>query len=139
MVEVDGLAASEVLHSLNALEPCWPALTEDHLSSGWWWLLKTTDGVLCGFAGMVEMLPFVNVIYLKRTYVSPDHRGHNLQLRMIEARLAKAKELGFHQAVAETTSHWSAHNLALAGFELVEPEQRWAGDAMYFSKLLTSA
>src|ERR1700756_3665365 len=117
LVEVDGSLASEVLRSLNALEPSWPALNDDHLETGYWWVLKTTDGVLCGFCGMVPMEPFPGVAYLKRAYVSPDHRGHNLQLRMLEAREAKARELGWHLLVAETTSHYAAHNFERAGFE----------------------
>jgi GNAT superfamily N-acetyltransferase len=85
-----------------------------------------------------QLLPFESVGYLKRAYVSPDHRGHGLQLKMIEARLNKARELGWHQVVAETTSHWSAHNLALAGFEMVEVEQTWGeAGSLYFSKMLT--
>lgn len=137
MVEVDGPNAAEVLHSLNALEPRFPPLSDQVLETGHWWLLKTTDGVLCGFAGLVPFEPFESVGYLKRAYISPDHRGKGLQLKMLQAREEKARELGWHQLVAETTSHWSAHNLALAGFERCDPEQRWAGpEALYFSKML---
>ena len=137
-VEIDGSLASEVLRNLNALDPTFPPLTDDHLEDGWWYVLKDENGTLCGFAGMVDMLPFIGVAYLKRAYVSPDHRGRGLQLQMIEARVAKARDLGRHQLVAETTNPKSAHNLRLAGFEQVEPEQFWAGrDALYFSKLLT--
>ncbi len=140
LLETDGELAAEVLHSLNALEPCFPVLTQDHLETGWWWLLKTSDGVLCGFCGLVECRPFPGVGYLKRAYISPDHRGRGLQLKMLQARIEKAKELGWHQLVTETTSHWSAHNLAMAGFEMVEVEQAWGEPgSMYFSKLLTPA
>jgi N-acetylglutamate synthase-like GNAT family acetyltransferase len=137
LVEVDGSLASEVLRSLNALDQSWPALTDDHLETGWFWLLKDDHGTLCGFCGMTPMEPFAGVGYLKRAYVSPDHRGHGLQLKMIEARLNKARELGWHQVVAETKSHWSAHNLALAGFEMIEVEQPWGeAGSLYFSKML---
>lgn len=138
-VEVDGELAAEVLHNLNALDPIFPVLAETHLADGYWWLLKTDDGVLCGFAGLVPCEPFVGVGYLKRAYISPDHRGHGLQLRMIEARIAKAKELGWHQLVAETINPRSAHNLRLAGFEPCDPEQKWGEPgSLYFSKLLTT-
>lgn len=138
-VEVDGDQYSEVLRCMNAMEPSWPDLTDDHLSCGWWWISKDDHGVLCGFAGLTPFDPMVGVGYLKRAYVSPDHRGHGLQLRMIEARIAKAKEIGWHQLVTETTNPRSAHNLRLAGFEACDPEQHWAGrDALYFSKLLTT-
>lgn len=137
--EIDGELAAEVLRSMNAIDPSWPALTDNHLADGWWWLLKDEHGILCGFAGMVEMLPFESVGYLKRAYVSPDHRGHGLQIKMIEARIAKARELGWHQIVTETTSQHSARNLARAGFEAVEVEQPWGpAGSMYFSKLLNT-
>lgn len=135
--EVDGELAAEVLRNLNEIEFSRFKLTDDHLETGFWWLLKTDGGILCGFCGLVEMRPHVGCGYLKRAYVSPDHRGHNLQQRMIETRIAKARELGWHQLVSETKSHWSAHNLAMAGFELVEPEQKWGEpNSMYFSKVL---
>ncbi len=140
LVEIDGTQHAELLHSLNALEPSWPLLTETHIETGWWWVLKDDHGTLCGFCGMVPNEPYVGVLYLKRAYVSPDHRGHCLQLRMLEAREAKARELGWRQLVAETTSHYAARNFTRAGFEQVDPEQKWAGaDAMYFSKILTKA
>ena len=90
--EVDERAA-EVIRNINALDPKrFPELSDDPIcETGFWWLLKTDAGVLCGFAGMVEMIPFPGVGYLKRAYVSPDHRGHGLQLKMIEARIAKAE------------------------------------------------
>lgn len=135
--EVDGDLSHEVLHNLNQSDPSWPALTDDHLETGWWWLLKTDPSVLVGFCGMVSMLPFPGVGYLKRAYISPDHRGRGLQLKMIEARIEKAKELGWHLLVTETTSRYAAHNFAMAGFEPCEPEQLWAGEAQYFVKHLT--
>ena len=139
LVEVDGEQFADLLRSLNASETSWPVLTDDHLATGWWWLLKDDHGTLCGFCGMVPAEPFVGVMYLKRAYISPDHRGHGLQLRMLEAREAKARELGWRQLVAETTSPYAARNFERAGFEHVEPEQKWAGNALYFSKILTAA
>ncbi len=136
-VEVDGADAAEVLRSMNALDSTFPDLTDAHLETGFWWLLKTHSGVLCGFAGLVPNDPYVGVGYLKRAYVSPDYRGRGVQLDMIYTRVAKAHELGWHQLVTETTSQYSARNLSRAGFERVEPEQPWAGkDALYFSKML---
>lgn len=139
-IETDGELAAEVIRSMNALEASWPVLTDDHLADGWWWLLKDEHGILCGFAGMVENIPHLYEGYLKRAYVSPDHRGHGLQLKMIEARLTKAQELGWRQVVAETISRHSAHNLVRAGFQQCDPEQKWAGpNALYFAKYLTNA
>jgi GNAT superfamily N-acetyltransferase len=123
--EVDGSLAAEVLHSLNALDPSFPPLRSEHLELGFWWLLKSGEGVLCGFAGITPMEPFLGVGYCKRAYVSPDHRGRGLQLEMLKAREAKARELGWHQLVAETTSIYAARNFERAGFSICEPEQCW--------------
>lgn len=140
LVEVDGSLSSEVLRNLNRFVPSWPELTDDHLETGWFWLLKADPGILCGFCGLIEMTPFPGVGYLKRAYISPDHRGRGLQLKMIEARIEKAKELGWHLLVTETTSRYAAHNFAMAGFEPCEPEQKWGEPgSMYFSKILTKA
>lgn len=137
LVEVDGPNASEVLHSQNSNHPSFPKLTDDHIETGWWYLLKTDGGILCGFCGMVSMLPFPGVGYLKRAYISPDHRGRGLQLKMIEARIEKARELGWHQLVTETTSKYAAHNFAMAGFEQTEVEQAWGEPgSQYFVKHL---
>lgn len=139
-VEVDGSGAGEVIRSMNALCPeTFPALSDDHLELGYWWLLKADPNILCGFAGMIEMAPFPGVGYLKRAYISPDHRGRGLQIRMIEAREEKARELGWHLLVSETSCFFSARNFERAGFERCEPEQPWAGDAMYFVKRLQRA
>lgn len=135
--EVDGELAAEVLRSLNTLDPAFLPLTDLHLETGWWWLLKGNAGVLVGFAGMVPMEPFPGVGYLKRGYVSPDHRGRGLQLKMIQAREAKAREIGWHLLVSETKSAFSAHNLCRAGFEACEPEQTWGEPgSQYFVKRL---
>ena len=136
-IEVDGSEAAEVLRSMNALCPeIFPPLSDDHLELGWWWLLKANPNILCGFAGMVPFEPFPGVGYLKRAYISPDYRGHGLQLRMIEAREEKAREIGWHLLVSETNCTFSARNFERAGFERCEPEQPWAGSAIYFVKRL---
>lgn len=138
-IETDGEAAAEVLRNMNALGR-FPELTDLHLCDGWWWLLKDSAGTLCGFAGLLDLTPFPGVGYLKRAYVSPDHRGHGLQFKMIEARVEKARELGWHMVVAETTSPYSARNLAAAGFEGCSPEQPWGEPgSLYFVKHLTAA
>lgn len=140
LIEVDGETHAEVLHNLNGQCPkVFPPLTDEHLETGWFWLLKADPGILCGFCALIGMSPFPGVGYLKRAYISPDHRGKGLQLKMIQAREEKARELGWHLLVSETTSHYAAHNFALAGFELTEPEQKWAGEAQYFVKHLTKA
>lgn len=136
-IEVDGETHAEALRYLNSLESDrFPPLEDYHFELGYWWLLKSDAGVLCGFAGMVPMDPFPGVGYLKRAYVSPDHRG-GLQLKMLNARIDKAKELGWHLLVSETTSTYAARNFELAGFESCQPEQPWGEPgSSYFVKRL---
>lgn len=140
LVEVDGPNASEVLHSLNAMDAVFTPLEEKHFDLGYWWLLKTDHGILCGFSGLAPFDPCVGVGYVKRNYVSPDHRGRGLQVKMIQACEEKAREIGWHQLVSETTSKFSARNFQRAGFEPCDPEQKWGEPgSMYFSKILTKA
>jgi GNAT superfamily N-acetyltransferase len=137
LVEVDGANAAEVLRDQNQIAFAKYPLTDDHLDLGYWWLLKTDSGTLCGFCGLVPNEPFPGVGYCKRAYISPDHRGRGLQLKMLEARIEKAQELGWHLLVSETTSVYAAHNFARAGFEPCEPEQKWGEPgSQYFRKLL---
>ena len=139
LIEVDGEQHAEVLRNLNGQCPTiFPPLSDDHLATGWWWVLKSDHGILCGFCGLIGMEPFPGCGYLKRAYVSPDHRGKGLQLKMLEAREAKARELGWHLLVTETTNPHAAHNFERAGFEHVDPEQPWGKHgSMYFVKHLT--
>lgn len=137
--EVDGEDYADLIRSLNALEPDrFPALEDRHLELGYWWLLKASAGVVVGFAGLCPFDPCPGVGYLKRAYVAPDHRGKGLQLKMIQAREEKARELGWHLLVSECKDNpHSERNFLAAGFEICEPEQPWGeAGSVYFVKLL---
>lgn len=139
IVEVDGNEHAETLHRFNALAPeIFPALTAAHIENGFWWFANL-DSDAVAFAGLVEFQPFPNIGYLKRAYVLPDYRGHGLQLRMMEVREAKARQLGWTMLVSECSASntSSARNFARAGYERCDPEQKWgAPNSIYFVKRL---
>lgn len=118
----------------------WPPLSDTHLLEGHWWFIYGEPGTpSIAFAGMVPMVPFPGVGYLKRAYVDIDHRGHGLQRRLLEVREAHAKKLGWTLLVSECAAgnQWSARNFAAAGFEQFEPEQRWGEPgSMHWKKAL---
>lgn len=139
IAEIDGTRAAEVLHYLNAQVPEFPPLSDRHLTRGYWWLARTANKTIVGFAGLVAMEPFPACGYLKRAYVSPAHRGKGLQLKFLRLREAKAREIGWTMLVAECAADNvdSAGNFIKAGFTTIDPEQAWgAPGSVYFSKRL---
>jgi len=138
--EVSGGAHFEVLNYLNAQAPDrFPALEARHLNDGHWWLVRTWDRTIVGFAGLVEMFPFEATGYLKRAYVTPEHRGNGLQVKLMKLREAKARELGWRALVSECAgdNSVSAGNFIKCGFTVVDPEQKWgAPGSIYFVKRL---
>ena len=140
--EVAGVSAAEVLHYLNAQAPDrFPPLEQRHLERGYWWLVRTWNRSIIGFAGMVPMTPFDGVGYLKRAYIAPAHRGNGLQFKLLHLREAKAIEIGWHTLVSEChadNSH-AASNFIKAGFTVTDPEQVWgAPGSIYFVKRLAA-
>jgi GNAT superfamily N-acetyltransferase len=139
--EIDGGTFSDAIKKFNNLVPEWPQLSQNHLEDGHWWLVYDVDndGPPVAFAGLVEFSPFRNVGYLKRCLVLPDFHGHGLQYRLMLARELKAKQLGWTMLVSEcgAGNSYSASNFLKAGFERIDPEQRWAKpDDQYFAKII---
>ena len=64
--------------------------------------------------------------------------GHGLQLRLINARLRKAKELGWAWCITDTTDNpASANSLINAGFKLYTPANPWGfARALYWKRKL---
>ena len=129
IVEVDGYepAIAVQLHAFNHCVPeVFPPLKPHHLENGFWWLVYL-DAEAIAFAGLVPFEPFPKTGYLKRSYVSPDHRGNALQLRLLGVREQKARELKWTHLVSECKlkNIPSANNLIRAGYTLCEPEQPW--------------
>jgi len=137
--EVDGAEYADELHRFNGMCPeTFPTLTARHIENGFWWFAYL-DAEAIAFAGMVEMIPFPSVGYLKRAYVMPDHRGHGLQSRFMALREAKAREIGWTHIVSECaeTNVASAANFSRSGFSRCDPEQKWgAPNSAYWIKSL---
>jgi GNAT superfamily N-acetyltransferase len=131
---------AETIHHFNSLaKECFPVLKPHHLNNGFWWLVFPADHIApIAFAGLVPFSPFQNIGYLKRGYVKPEHRGYGLQLRLLFAREAKAKQLGWTQLVSECheTNSWSSSNFMKAGYRQTEPEQPWAANSVFWVKTL---
>jgi len=138
--EVDGPLNADLLDSLNALAPeIFPPLTPQHYSDGFWFIAYHHE-IPCAFAGLVPFWPFQEYAYFKRCLItSPEHYGHGIQFRMMMARELRARQAGYTTVVSECgpKNHFSASNFRKAGFELVEPEQKWAGpNDLYWRKVL---
>lgn len=139
--EVDGIEHAKMLTYLNSFEPSFPRLETRHLANGLWWFAQAEDGTVIGFAGMVPMVPFddLGVYYLKRAYVLPEHRGRGLQLKFLQLREEKAREMKLTKLISECggDNGASQNNFIRAGFVRTDPEQKWGDpDSVYFVKRL---
>jgi putative acetyltransferase len=136
--EVDAQGSAEAIHFMNSLaSDLFPPLQDHHLETGFWWCVFHGPDHIVGMAGMVPFEPFTNVGYLKRCYILPDHRGHGLQLRLLQAREDHARQLGWTQLVSEThlNNQSSGRNFERAGYRKCEPEQKWVSHpAIYWVK-----
>jgi GNAT superfamily N-acetyltransferase len=135
--EVDAVTFSDTINAFNKLVPEWPALQPRHFTKGYWWLAYLEETPVA-FAGLVPFEPIPNIGYLKRCYVYPDHHGHGLQFRLMAAREAKAKQLGWTHLVSEcrVNNKHSTANFTKAGFIQCEPEQPWERDSVYWVKAI---
>ena len=96
---------------------------------GWWFVAFERKAGAVGFAGMVRSARWSDCMYLCRSGVKDDHRGHGLQKRLIRSRLNQARKMGMNWAVTETYENPpSANSLISCGFKLYEPSHPWAGD-----------
>lgn len=141
ILEVDGVEYQDEINRFNSMAPeIFPVLKPHHFTDGHWWLVRCGDEVVA-FAGIVPFAPCENIWYFKRCFVLPDHRGRGggLQLRLMAARIAKARQIGARQIISECagSNTYSASNFRKAGFEMTEPEQRWGSPgSVYWVKNL---
>lgn len=99
-----------------------PCLTD----RGHWWIAYAPCGKPVAFAGIVRSIRWTDTGYLCRAGVMDGFTGHGLQLRLIQARLRKAKELGWAWCITDTTDNpASANSLINAGFKLYTPANPW--------------
>lgn len=105
-------------------------------NSGFWWLCYFDGDTPVAFAGLEPSAVWDDVGYLNRSGVIKAHRGNGLQLRLIRAREAKAKRLGWAVMRTDTTDNIpSANTLIRAGYRLFEPNVRWAFEnSLYWRK-----
>ncbi len=104
---------------------------------GHWWIAWMGDEP-AGFAGLL-LSKTPETGYLHRSGVLPPHRGNGLQVKLIRAREAKARELGLKRMVSDTTDNIpSANSLIRAGYRLFSPVSKWAfgDDSLYWQKAL---
>lgn len=140
--EVDGVGHAMVLRYLNAQEPSFPALKDNHLEQGYWWLARVAlSRDIIGFAGMVPMTPFDvdGYWFCKRAFVVPANRGMGLQRLFLRLRETKAAGIGARSLVGECAgdNRHSEANFLKAGFIHTIPEQPWgAPGSIYFVKRL---
>lgn len=107
----------KILPSDNAYKP-------DH---GHWWIAYAECGKPVGFGGLVRSIRFSDTGYLCRAGVLDAFTGNGLQKRLIEARVRKAKELGWNWVITDTTDNpASANSLINAGFKVYTPGDPWS-------------
>lgn len=129
--------ALEAIRFFNKQTENFPALDDETLARGWWWVAyKGKEPV--GFCGMTPS-DFGATAYFKRAAVDPAHRGRGLQRRFIRIRLKKARQLNFRYVVTETTNTvYSGNNLIKSGFLMYEPKHPWMEykETIYWRKKL---
>jgi len=94
---------------------------------GHWWIAYAECGKPVAFAGLVRSIKWNDTGYLCRAGVLDGFNGNGLQLRLIKARLAQAKRLGWNWCITDTTNNpASANSLINAGFKMYTPANPWS-------------
>lgn len=110
-------------------------LESDELPSfeaGEWWIAYQGKTPVA-FAGMVPSQQWLDTGYMTRAGVVPQHRGHGLQKRLIRARIARARALGWTDVITYTWNNPpSANSLIACGFRAYDPSKPWASEAVSY-------
>ena len=94
---------------------------------GHWWVAYAPCGKPVAFAGLVRSIKWTDTGYLCRAGVLDGFTGNRLQLRLIKARLAQARKLGWNWCITDTTDNpASSNSLINAGFKLYTPGSPWS-------------
>ena len=126
VAEVNGYDRRVTLQGLHII--CLPYDDIPDFEFGRWWL-ATLDGIPAAFAGYQPSRTEDSAVYLCRAGVLPDHRGHGLQRRLIDARTRAAAREGQRVAITTTFDNPpSSNNLIRAGFLMYEPDAPWGID-----------
>jgi GNAT superfamily N-acetyltransferase len=111
---------------LSALQKkCLPYDKPYDTTHGYWWI-ATSNGVDCGFAGLVYSSRWSDCGYLIRAGVVPNYRGRGLQKKFIRVRIRQAKTLKMNWLITSTYDNpASANSLISCGFKMFNPSQPW--------------
>ena len=97
--------------------------------TGYWWV--AFDGrTPAGFACLRPSIRWQDTGYLSVSGVLKAYRGKNLQRRLIRARVAYARHLGWHTVITDTMhdNPASMRSLIACGFKPYTPHVKW-GDS----------
>ena len=133
--QVDGADEADVLRELQ--EPFKPAMSVVDTTDGWWWIAYRAR-VPVAYLGAILSTHYPNTLYFKRVGVLPEHRGNDLQSRLMRSLERFAGLRGFAGMVSDTTDNvHSANNFIRTGWQLFDPEYPWAfSNTLYWRKAL---
>jgi GNAT superfamily N-acetyltransferase len=130
MIEVDGTKKKDLLLELQLR--CFPGDTAEDPARGYWWIVYQ-DGLPAAFAGIRDVKRQPDYGFFNRAGVLPAHRGRGLHHRLIEARVRKARSVGWKYVVTTTyDNNRSANNLIEHGFRLYTPVNEWMCDGTLY-------
>jgi GNAT superfamily N-acetyltransferase len=136
--EVDGQddEIADVLADLHRLT-FFDGASVPEFDFGFWWL-AFHEGVPVAFAGLIPSTRARNAGYFNRVGVLREHRGHDLQLRLMRAMESCARHHGWSSVVSDTTDNLaSANNFIRAGYRLYQPQHPWGwSNTLYWLKPL---
>lgn len=129
----------EISDTLHWLDKCVFGSTAPPVEPdvGIWWLVLF-EGEPVGYAGLKWSNTVLDGLYLCRSGVLEEHRGHGLQVRLLRARETWARKFNVRCLLTDTTDNLaSANSLIKAGYRLYAPERPWAfPNSLYWRKKL---
>ncbi len=105
--------------------------------AGFWWLVYDEYYSLpIGYANLRRSHKWADCGFLARAGLLPEARGHGVQKRLIRARIAKARRIGWSYLITNTYRNpASVNSLIACGFKAYIPTYKWAGaDAQYWRR-----
>jgi GNAT superfamily N-acetyltransferase len=104
---------------------------------GYWWLVFFAHTPIA-FAGLAPSTHVANAGYFCRVGVLREHWGRALQLRLMRAVEARARNNGWCTIVSDTTDNIaSANNFIRAGYQLYQPSLPWGWpNTLYWRKFI---
>lgn len=104
-------------------------------AQGWWWIAYD-EGKPVGFAGLVRAISWFDCGYFCRAGVLSNYRGQGIQKALIQARLRKAKKVGYRWVITDTRdNNPSANSLISQGFKIYSPTKPWGYDDTLYWRL----